>query len=123
MGNPHPYKESCQQVLRRVFNGQLEANIDTELLQEVLYFYQRRRQLAFGLSLFDRLLALFPNPLPVTRDSAWLARDVLSRYPELEVRDALHVAVALEHGLEGIVSADRGFDVVPDITRFDPAAL
>ena len=32
-------------------------------------------------------------------------------------RDALHVAVMRQHGVEEILSFDRAFDVVPDIRR------
>jgi predicted nucleic acid-binding protein len=54
---------------------------------------------------------------------AKVARDVMSRHPRLEPRDALHAAVVLVHGLEGIVSSDRGYDAVVGVTRFDPRDL
>ncbi len=51
-------------------------------------------------------------------------RAVLARAHErLSPRDAIHAAVVLTNGLEGIVSADRAFDGVPGLVRFDPADL
>ena len=123
MGNPHPYKVSCQGILAQVYDKTLEANIDVELLQEILHYYHRRSRLEFGLDLFDRLTALFPDPYPVTLGHAAAMREVLARHPSLQVRDALHAAVVMEAGLEGIISADRGFDAIPEIERFDPAEL
>ena len=35
-------------------------------------------------------------------------------------RDLVHVAVMRRVGVELIVSADRGFDQIPDVTRLDP---
>ena len=52
-----------------------------------------------------------------------VAMDILQRYPRLQSRDALHVAIALQHGLEGIVSTDKALDAVAEIARFDPADL
>ena len=123
MGEPHAYKLSCQRVFSLVYEGRLEANIDTELLQEILHFYQRRNHLDFGLALFDRLVTLFPDPFPVSRERVVLARDMLARHRQVEARDALHAAVVLQEDLEGIISADRGFDSIAGLTRFDPMQL
>ena len=45
---------------------------------------------------------------------------LLREYPQLDTRDAVHAAVVQLHGLEGVVSADKSFDVVRGLTRFDP---
>jgi predicted nucleic acid-binding protein len=49
--------------------------------------------------------------------------DVLGAHPRLSPRDAIHAAVVLTYGLEGIVSTDRAFGRVPGLVRFDPAEL
>jgi predicted nucleic acid-binding protein len=41
----------------------------------------------------------------------------------LSARDLLHAAVMTRIGADQIVSADRGFDRLPDLTRLDPAEL
>ena len=45
---------------------------------------------------------------------------LLAEMPGIEARDAIHAAVVFEHRLEGIVSADRDFDRIPGLRRFDP---
>src|SRR3989338_8612927 len=103
--------------------GEHEANIDVEVLQEVLYHFWQRGRHRDAVEIFDRLAAAFPEPFPVTLAEARVARDIMSRHPRLEPRDALHAAVVLVYGLEGIVSSDRDFDAVAGVARFDPMQL
>jgi predicted nucleic acid-binding protein len=39
------------------------------------------------------------------------------RYTSLSARDAVHVAVMQRHGIERIMTFDRGFDAHPGIAR------
>lgn len=105
------------------YDGSLEATINTELLQEVLHIYQKRNRLDFAVDLFDRLLRRFPDPLPVLGSTMITARQILGRHPQLESRDSVHSAVVLENRLEGIISADRSFDAIDGVQRFDPLEL
>jgi len=122
-GGPHVYREPCRRLLADIQADPEEGNVDAEVLQEVIYVYWYRRQLERGLEYLDRLLVLFPMPLPVTGDIIAAARDVLSAHPRLEPRDAIHAAVVLNHGLEAIISADRAFDQISEIKRLDPLEL
>ena len=103
-----------------VAEAELEANIDTELLQEVLHVFRRRDKDAVGLGLFDQLLDVFPDPYPIARATATIARSLMGQHPLLGGRDAFHAAVVIEYGLEGIISADRAFDGITSVKRFDP---
>ena len=123
VGRPHPYKVSCLRLMEELERGEHEANIDVEVLQEVLYHFWQRGRHRDAVEIFDRLAAAFPEPFPVTLAEARVARDIMSRHPRLEPRDAIHAAVVLVHGLEGIVSTDRGFDSITGLTRFDPMQL
>ena len=123
LGRPHEYKEACARLSAELVRGDHVANIDTELLQEVLFFFWRRRLLSDGFAMFDRLRTGFPSPFAVTTQEADLARDVLYSHPTIAPRDAIHAAVVLAHGLEGIISADCGFDEISGVTRFDPKDL
>jgi len=78
---------------------------------------------ALGVDVVNHALTLFPEPITVGVSDLRVAGDLMQRRPSLDARDALHAAVVLEHGLDGIVSADRGFDAVPEIARFDPKDL
>lgn len=66
---------------------------------------------------------IFPNPFPIKCEEIVLAHELLSRYPNLLPRDAIHAAVVDANHLEGIVSADKVFDGVDNLRRFDPILL
>jgi predicted nucleic acid-binding protein len=44
----------------------------------------------------------------------------MTRYRDLGARDAIHAAVVLTNGLEGIVSADKVFKSIIEIRAWDP---
>ncbi len=123
VGRPHPYKDACALLLRDVTDGIGSFNLDTELLQEVRYVYTARGQRPFALEVCSRLLRSFRAPFPVAREEIVEAHDLMSRYPFLLPRDAIHAAVVKTYDLEGIVSADKVFDAVGEVKRFDPLAL
>ncbi len=123
VGRSHEYKGVCARLSAEFIRGEHDVNIDTELLQEVLYHFWQRNRHQEGIELFDTITAGFPEPFAVTVAEARVARDVLSNYPDVQPRDAIHAAVVLVKGLEGIISTDRGFDVIPEVARFDPRDL
>jgi len=122
-GLPHPYRDPCRKVLTAIEAGRVEANVDTETLQEVMYVYWYRKQLTVGLQYIDRLLVLFPSPIGVEKTAIMGAREVMASHPNLDPRDAIHAAVVIKRGFEGIISTDRGYDDVAGVTRFDPKDL
>ncbi len=123
VGRPHRYKQPCTRLLEDVAGGTVDYGIDTELLQEIMYLYAARGERRLGLSTCNDLLLMFPDPFPITREEIALAHSLLAEYPSLLPRDAIHAAVVKANHLEGIVSADKVFDAVDDIDRFDPMAL
>lgn len=123
VGRPHRYKQPCTRLLQDVADNTGDYGIDTELMQEILYLYAARGERRLGLSTCNDLLLMFPDPFPVTREEIALTHGLLTGYPNLLPRDAIHAAVVRANHLEGIVSADKVFDVVDNISRFDPLAL
>ena len=85
----------------------LHANVDVELLQEILHVYAARKERAKGFDTIDDLLVLFPNPIPIGREEVETARDLMHSNSFLGARDAIHAAVVQTHDLEGIVTADK----------------
>lgn len=122
-GQPHPYRDPCRRLLADVRAGRQTANTDAEALQEVMYVYWYRRREDVGLQYLDRLLRLFQAPFSVDHAIMLGARLVLGTHPRLDPRDAIHASVVMQHGLEGIISTDRGYDDVAGVTRFDPKDL
>ena len=58
--------------------------------------------------------------IPITDAEIATAIRLMAQVRNLSSRDAIHAAVVINHNLEGIVSADRDFDRVPGLRRFDP---
>jgi uncharacterized protein len=121
-GGPHPEREACIELLQRVSDGSLDATVDAEVVQEVLFVLVRRGRLRDGLRLARDVLALFPGLFPVTSQDMLRACGLLERYPTLPVRDAIHVATMLNNGLKTVVSVDADFDQVVEIRRVAPGS-
>lgn len=122
-GSPHPYKEPSRLLLARMAETSQQYNIDVELLQEIMHVYSARGERAFGLAIFDILMDIFHDPLPIERSEIVLSRQILERYPALSPRDAIHAAVVSTQHLEGIVTTDSAFAQVSGLTVYDPVAL
>ena len=60
-------KLPCAKLLRRVADGSLDATINSEVVQEVLYLLTRRGRRDDALKLAGHLTSLFPDLLAVTR--------------------------------------------------------
>ncbi len=118
-GKAHPLQEEARKVLDQVGEGTLQANIDTEVLQEILHVYYARRERTKGFDTIDDLLVLFPNPIPIGREEIETARDLMRAHSFLSARDAIHAAVVQTHDLEGIITADKVFDRIKGLKRFD----
>lgn len=119
-GAPHNHKVRSVRFLKRVAEGDIDAVIDAEILQEILHRYRALDRWEEGRRLFDLTRALFPVVLPVTVEVLDRARILLDAYPHLMARDGLHAAVVLEHELGGICSFDRDFDPVAGVERVEP---
>lgn len=122
-GGLGPYKEPCLAVMAEARDRPGEYAVDVEALQELLEVYGRRGQRVLAVATVQDVLAAFPDPLPVTRREVEQATSIFKGHRKLSPRDAVHAAVVFTYGLEGIVSADKGFDRVAGLTRFDPLDL
>ena len=118
-GKAHPLQDEARRVLERIAEGSLHANVDAEVLQEILHVYAARKERVKGFDTLDDLFVLFPNPIAITREEIETARDLMRSNSFLGARDAIHAAVVQTHDLEGIVSADRVFDRIKGVKRFD----
>ena len=120
VGSYHPYRESCRRLLEIVDEGTHDFLTDSEVLQEVLHVMHRRGRSSAGFELVSGLQWALRSIIPIGAAEINAAVGLLREYPQLDTRDAVHAAVVQLHGLEGVVSADKAFDVVRGLTRFDP---
>ena len=123
LGRDHPYREACFAIVQEARRDPEAFGIDAELGQELLDVYVRREGLARASEAVTRTFAIFPYPFAITRREIEQAVLLLKPRSSLSPRDAIHAAVCLTNGLEGIVSADTAFDRLPGVTRFDPVKL
>ena len=117
IGAPHPNKVDAQRILERLVSERERLVIDAEVLQEILHRYvaiDRRHAIQ---NAFDAVLTVVDEVFDVNRCAVERAKEITLARRKLSARDALHVAVMEQQGVERIFSFDRAFDAVPGITR------
>jgi predicted nucleic acid-binding protein len=122
-GAAHPHKAPSLELLRRVATGKVEAVLDAEILQEILYRYRSIGRWSDGRVVYDLAKLTVATVLPITLSVMDYSRILLDQYPALLPRDAVHASVCLVHKLDGICTFDRDFDALGEIKRIDPEAL
>ena len=120
-GGAHPHRAPCLDFLDRFARGEVEASIDAEVLQEILHRYRAIGRWADGRAVYDSTRRLFPQVIPITVELLDEARNLMDGYPNLMARDALHAAAVRQSGAEALLSYDRGFDLIDDFARMEPA--
>ena len=117
VGAAHPHKSDAQRLLERLALDNRRLVSDAEVLQEILHRYVAIGRRDAIQPAFEALLAIVDDVLPVTIETLQRARDLVLGSAALSARDAVHVAVMQQHGVEEILSFDRGFDGVPGVRR------
>jgi len=117
VGAPHPHKSDAQRLLERLISDRQRLVTDAEVLQEILHrsvAIDRRDSIQPA---FDVLLGIADQVLAVDRAATERAKDIVLGHRHLSARDAVHLAVMEQHGIERILTFDAGFDGFPGITR------
>jgi predicted nucleic acid-binding protein len=117
IGTSGPHKTDAQRLLERLVSERQRLVTDAEVLQEILHRYvaiNRRHDIQPA---FDSLLSVVDEVLPVDRNVAERAKQIVLGYQRLSARDAVHLAVMEKHGIERILTFDSGFDGLPGVTR------
>lgn len=120
-GSNHPLQRPCQEILARVAEGELDAVVSVEVIQEILHRFMALRRPAQGAAIATDALDLFAPVLPITHAVMRRMPELVEAHPTLAARDLVHVATCLQEGIGEIISPDRGFDAVPGIRRIDPS--
>ncbi len=117
VGETHPHKHDALRQLERLVVERHRLVTDAEVLQEILHRYVAIDRRDAIQPAFEALLGVVDEVFPVTLDTVSRAREVVLGSASLSARDAVHVAVMEQHGVEQIFSFDRGFDQVLGVTR------
>ena len=99
-GRPHRYRDACVKAMADVAEGRLNAAIDTETIQEILYRYGAMRRWSIATALATNLLDVVDTVYPVLPSDASLTIELFEHYAPKGVtaRDLVHVAVMKSHG-------------------------
>jgi hypothetical protein len=120
-GRSHPNREPSIALLSRVREGRIAACTSTEVLQEILYRYSALGAPETAAIVYDAFVEICPAILPVALADTDRARELLVSIRGISARDAIHAAVALNHGVEAVATFDTGFDRVPSLRRIVPS--
>lgn len=117
VGAPHPNKDAALRLLEHVLTRGEKLVTDAEVFQEVLHRYaaiNRREAIAPA---FAALRRIVDQVFPIDVDDLQEAATLLQSSPGVSARDALHVAIMRRYEVDRILSFDRGFDLIPGVTR------
>ena len=117
VGAAHPHKVDAQRWLEKLVSERQRLVTDAEVLQEILHRYVAiNRRDAIQLA-FDALLGVVDQVLAVDVGAVERAKAIVLGYKRLSARDAVHIAVMEQHGIDRILTFDAGFDGFPGVTR------
>jgi len=117
IGAPHPHKSDAQRLLEKLVSDRQRLVTDAEVLQEILHRYVAIDRRDAIQPAFDALLGVVDQVLAVDRAAAERAKEIVLGRRQSSARDAVHLAVMEQHGIEQILTFDSGFDGFPGITR------
>ena len=117
VGAPHPHKADAQRLLEKLITDRQRLVTDAEVLQEILHRYVAIDRRDAIQPAFDALLGVVDQVLAVDRAVVERAKNIVLGYRQLSARDAVHLSVMEQNGVDQILSFDAGFDVFPGITR------
>ena len=124
-GKEHELKASCQWVMEEIVAGGINAVVDTEIIQEILYRFGAIRRYDTGARMARRVMTIVPTILSITADDAEKTIELFETYSDngASARDCIHAAVMINSGIDEIISTDDDFEVIKEIRRTDPRDL
>ena len=117
VGAPHAHKADAQRLLEKLITDRQSLVTDAEVLQEILHRYVAIDRRDAIQPAFDALLGVVDQVLAVDGRVVQRAKQIVLGYRQLSARDAVHLSVMEQNGIERILSFDSGFDAFPRIKR------
>jgi uncharacterized protein len=117
VGASHPHKSDAQRLLEDLVSQRARLVTDAEVMQEILHRYVAINRREAIQPAFDALLGIVDQVLAVDHAVVERAKQIVLGYARLSARDAVHLAIMEQHGIEQILSFDSGFDGFPGIER------
>jgi uncharacterized protein len=117
VGAPHPHKADAQRLLENLISDRQRLVTDAEVLREILHRYVDINRRDAIQPAFDALLGVADQVLALDWTAVERAKEIVMGHRQMSARDAVHLAVMEQHGIERILSFDSGFDGFPGIAR------
>ena len=117
VGRSHPHKVDAQRLVEKLLSERQRLVTDAEVLQEVLHHYIAINRRDAIQPAFDSLLGVVDDVLTIDQAVMERAKRIVFGHSRLSARDAVHLAVMEQHGIDRILTFDSGFDGFPGITR------
>jgi uncharacterized protein len=119
-GRPHRYREPCSAIIADQVAGRLAGEAAAELIRE--YAHQRYRQIGdrWDAVRMARDIAKMCRLHAASEADMMRALELYERHPRIETTDAVFAAVALNRGIDAVLTSDRGFDGISGLERIDP---
>lgn len=117
VGASHPHKADAQRLLESLVSDRQRLVTDAEVLQEILHRYTAIERRDAIQPAFDALLGVVDEVLAIDQAATEQAKQIVLGHRQFSARDAVHLAVMSQHGIQRILSFDSGFDGFPGIQR------
>jgi predicted nucleic acid-binding protein len=117
VGASHPHKSDAQRWLEKLVSDRERLVTDAEVLQEILHRYVAIDRRDAIQPAFEALLGIVDQVLGIDRVADERAKEIVLGHRNLSARDAVHLAVMEQHGIDRILTFDSGFDGFPGVTR------
>ena len=117
VGADHPHKIDARRLLEKSIAAGEKLVTDAEVLQEILHRYAAINRRDAIQPCLGALLGVVDQVYAIEQEDVLGAKDLLLQSPTISARDAIHLAVMRRHGIERIMSFDRGLDGFPGVER------
>lgn len=116
------FGKPCSTVLRRVVSNELEASTSVLVPIEVA---NALRKYGLAKDVADEVRAIFSLGIEIYSIDGADGREAAEIYSEINISpyDCLHAAIMRKNGLKEIISADKDFDRLSWLKRFDPRSM
>ncbi len=121
VGGESSYREPCRRILAAAERHELEGEASVDLVQELVHQRYRQTGQRVAAARMGRRIAEACLLHALRPEDLKLALALFEQGVALGARDASFAAVALNRGIDLILSADRAFDHVSGLARVDPA--
>ena len=119
-GQDHALREPCRELIQAIAERRIEATTTVEVVQEFVHVRARRRGRSDAAALGRDYAELLSPLLNVTAQDLTNGLALFERTQDLGAFDAVLAASSARNGISAVVSADRGFARIPEISHVVP---